>query len=162
MCFVRKWNVGFLGRWIALWLSQWRTYLSWTWPNSCKIFLPLCQLQMRQCTLLHLLIKQHIFVTWIAKIQLPLTKVVKYPDVGFLESTSPAMSASAYPTNTGSSLPKHKHLLVVPLKYLNIHFTVFQCSSSGLDKNRLTTPTAWAIFGLVQIMVYIRLPTTKE
>ena len=34
--------------------------------------LPLCQLQMRQCTLLQLLIKQHIFVTWIAKIQLPL------------------------------------------------------------------------------------------
>ncbi|KAE9598096.1 hypothetical protein Lalb_Chr15g0076901 [Lupinus albus] len=72
------------------------------------------------------------------------------------------MSALVYPTNIGSSLPKHKHLLVVPLRYLNIHFTAFQCSLPGLDKNRLTTPTAWAISGLVQIMAYIRLHTTEE
>ncbi|CAL0308374.1 unnamed protein product [Lupinus luteus] len=72
------------------------------------------------------------------------------------------MLASVYPINIGSSLPKHKHLLGVPLRYLNIHFITFQCSLSGLDKNRLTNPTAWAISGLVQIMAYIRLPTTKE
>ncbi|CAL0327707.1 unnamed protein product [Lupinus luteus] len=72
------------------------------------------------------------------------------------------MSAFMYPINIGSSLPKHKHLLVVPLRYLNIHFSAFQCSIPGLDKNRLTTPTAWAISGPVQIMAYIRLPTTQK
>ncbi|CAL0310902.1 unnamed protein product [Lupinus luteus] len=72
------------------------------------------------------------------------------------------MLASVYPINIGSSLPKHKYILVVPLRYLNIHFTAFQCSLPGLDKNQLTTPTAWAISGLVQIMTYIRIPTTKE
>jgi len=87
----------------------------------------------------------------------PPAKVVRCPYVNFLESTSSAMSASVYLTNIGSSLPKHKHLLVLSLKYLNIHFIAFQCSSQGLDKNRLTTPIVWAISRLVQIMAYIRL-----
>jgi len=92
----------------------------------------------------------------------PLAKVVRYPGVEFLESTSQAMSASVYPMNIGFSLPKPKHLLVVPLKYLNIHYTAFQYSSLGLDKNQLTTPSTLAISRLLQITTYIRLPTTEE
>ncbi|CAL0323475.1 unnamed protein product [Lupinus luteus] len=72
------------------------------------------------------------------------------------------MSAFVYPINIGSSLPQHKHLLVVPLVYLNIHLTAFQCPLPGLDKNLLTTPTAWVISDLIQIMTYIRLPTIEE
>lgn len=41
-------------------------------------------------------------------------------DTDFLESTSPAISASVYPSNTGLPLPKHKHTLEVPLRYLRI------------------------------------------
>ncbi|XP_065022132.1 patatin-like protein 3 [Musa acuminata AAA Group] len=72
----------------------------------------------------------------------PPANVIKNPEVDFLESVSPAMSASVYPSNTGSSLPKHKHNLEVPLRYLNIHFTAAQCSFPGFERNRLTTPTA--------------------
>src|SRR4051812_21516724 len=72
----------------------------------------------------------------------PPAKVIKYPKVDFLESTSPAISASTYPMINLFSFPNHKHCLAVPLRYLNIHFTLFQCSFPRFDRNILTTPTA--------------------
>jgi hypothetical protein len=53
----------------------------------------------------------------------PLANFINYPDVDFLESTSPAISASVYPSNTGLLLPKHKLKLEVPSRYLSIHFS---------------------------------------
>ena len=45
--------------------------------------------------------------------------------------------------------------------YLRILLVSFKCSLPGSAINRLTNPTTCAIFGLVQIMAYIRLPTTN-
>ena len=86
----------------------------------------------------------------------------KYPDRDFLESTSLAIYASVYTSNTGFSPPKHKYALEVPLRYLRIYFTVIQCSLLGLERNRLTTLIACAISGFVQTMVKYKCATQEE
>ncbi|KAE8685516.1 F-box/kelch-repeat protein SKIP30-like isoform X2 [Hibiscus syriacus] len=48
---------------------------------------------------------------------------------------------------------------LVILMYLKILFTIFQCSLPGFAMCRLTTPTAWAMSGLVHIIENIKLPT---
>lgn len=92
----------------------------------------------------------------------PIAKVIKYPNVDLLLSMSLAISASIIPSKTIWDPPKHKHMLNLPFKYLKIHFTVSHYSFSRLDKNLLTTPTTWAIFGLVYTITHIKLPTAKE
>jgi len=77
----------------------------------------------------------------------------------FLPSKSPPKSASENPCKVRLLLLKDKYIFEVPFKYLNIHFTPSQCSFPGLDRNLLTTPTACAISGLVQIIAYIKLPS---
>ncbi|KAM1098513.1 hypothetical protein ACFX19_016015 [Malus domestica] len=68
----------------------------------------------------------------------PPAKVNKYPDVDL----SPPKSTSVNPSKIGLELPKHKHILEVPFKYLRIHLTTSQWFFPGLEKNLLTTPTA--------------------
>ena len=77
-------------------------------------------------------------------------------------SLSPAIFASTYPCRIMSEPPKHHACEVVPLKYLRIHCTAFQCSLLGLFIYLLTTPTSCIILGLVHAMAYIKLPTTNE
>ena len=89
----------------------------------------------------------------------PPANVIMYPEVDFLVSTSPAISASVYPHNRGLSSLKRKQILEVPLRYLRIHLTACQCSLPRLERNLVTTPTAWAISGLVHTIVYIKLLT---
>lgn len=62
------------------------------------------------------------------------TKVNNYPDVDFLELILPVISIFVKPSNTGSPLPKHKHMSEEPLRYLTIHLTASQCSFLGLKK----------------------------
>jgi hypothetical protein len=79
-----------------------------------------------------------------------------------LLSLSPAIYESTYPYRKVSKPPKHNACVVVPLKYLRIHFTTSQCSLPRLFIYLLTTPTACAISGLVQTIAYIKLPTGDE
>ena len=51
--------------------------------------------------------------------------------------------------------PKHNDCVVIPLKYMRIHFTAIQFSLPGLFIYLLTTPTACAIFGLVHTIACI-------
>ncbi|KAJ0939367.1 hypothetical protein HanRHA438_Chr02g0060331 [Helianthus annuus] len=46
-----------------------------------------------------------------------------------------------------------------PRRYLRIHLTASQCFLPGFDRNRLSTPIAWAISGLIHTIAYIKLPT---
>jgi hypothetical protein len=72
ICLVQEWKLGFLARWIALWLSQNRLYFSYFMPNSCKKFRVLpCRHQPLLCT-------QHLWLTM---------KHI-YPEVNFLEFAS--------------------------------------------------------------------------
>ena len=70
------------------------------------------------------------------------------------------MSESVNPSSTAFPTPNLWHTLEVPFKYLSIHLTTAQCSRLGLLIYRLTAPTSNAMFGLVQTITYIRLPTT--
>ena len=152
MCFDRECKVGCLLRWIAFWLSQYNIKFSWIRPSSCKNFfihnnslLP----SVRVIYLASVVDNATHFYNLDCHETAPPANFIKYPDVDFLESTSPVISALVYPSNIGLLLPKHKLKLEVPLRYLSIHFTADQCSLPGLERNRLTTPTAWAISGLV-------------
>lgn len=90
----------------------------------------------------------------------PSKKVIKNPNIDFIESTSPTISISVYPFNITLSVSKHKHTLKVPLRYLIIHFTTAQCSFLGSIREKLTRiPAAYAISSLVHIMKNIKLPT---
>jgi hypothetical protein len=88
--------------------------------------------------------------------------VKTYPVVLLLLCLSPTIFESTYPYRKLSEPPKHHALVVVPLKYLRIHFTVSQCSLPGLFIYLLTTPTPCAIYGLVQTIAYIKLPIVDE
>jgi hypothetical protein len=66
---------------------------------------------------------QYIFAILIV-IKPPLAKVVKYPDVDFIESTSPIIYTYLYQSNTSLPFLKHKLKLKVSLRYMSIHFTV--------------------------------------
>ena len=83
------------------------------------------------------------------------------PDVDFRSSISDMKSESVYPQTWSSPLPKTNIISLVLLKYLRIHFTEVQCSSSGFDWYLLVTLTAWAISGRVHSMAYMRLPIAE-
>jgi hypothetical protein len=87
------------------------------------------------------------------------TKVIKYLNVKFLELISTTIFVFVYQFIICLSSSKHKLKLEVHLRYLRIHFTIDHCSSPRFERNYLTTPTTRAIFGLVQTMIYIKLPT---
>ena len=67
----------------------------------------------------------------------PPAKVITYPDVDRLESTSPNISESVKPSSIGFPEPYLRHTLKVPFRYLNIHFTTAQCSFPRLLLSRL-------------------------
>lgn len=50
--------------------------------------------------------------------------------------------------------------LKVPVKYMETHFIVAQCSCLGLDMNQVKALIAWTMFGLVQTIAYIKLSST--
>ena len=56
----------------------------------------------------------------------PHAKIIKYHDVDFLESLSPDMSTSVYPSNIVWLSPNSRQTLEVPLKYRRIHFIASQ------------------------------------
>ena len=59
------------------------------------------------------------------------TTMKTYLMVLVLLSLSPAITVSRYPCRTMSEPTKHKAWEVVPLKYLRIHCTAFQCYFHG-------------------------------
>lgn len=74
----------------------------------------------------------------------------RYPKVLLLLSKSLARSASQKPFSTTCPFLKHKPIYVIFFRYMNIHLTVFQCSMPRSNINLLTTPTIWAMCGLVE------------
>ena len=56
--------------------------------------------------------------------------------------------------------PKHNATFEVPLMYLRIILTIFQCPLPNFAMNQLTTPIVCAMSGLVQIITKIKLSTT--
>lgn len=54
---------------------------------------------------------------------------------------------------------KHNSTFKVPLMYLRILLTIFQCSLIGFAMNRLAVPTAGAMSSLAQITTNIKLAT---
>ena len=165
MCFVREWYMEFLLRSIALWLSQCTLYSSCCRPNFWRsrfnhnISFPASEAAMYSASVVD---KATHFCNLDCHETAYPTKVNRNPDVDFLPSRSPAISASIKPSKIGSAPPKHKHIFKVPFKYWRIHLTASQCSFLGLARNLLTTPTAWAIFGRVHTIAYIKLPTVEE
>lgn len=65
-----------------------------------------------------------------------------------LLSLSPTISESTCPYRIVFDPPKHNDCVIVPLKYTRMHFT--------------TTPTSFAIDGLVHAITYIKLPIADE
>ena len=88
--------------------------------------------------------------------------VKTYIMVLLLLSLSPVIFESTYPCRTMFEPLKHKACIVVPPKYLRIHFTAIQCYLPRFFIYPLTTPTTCTIFGLVHTIAYIKFPTTKE
>ena len=52
-------------------------------------------------------------------------KIIKYPDMSFLKSTSPSIHAFVYLSRIDLSFSKHRLKLEVHLRYLNIHLIFF-------------------------------------
>lgn len=52
---------------------------------------------------------------------------------------------------------KHNAAFEVPLMYLRILLTIFQCSLPEFVRNQLTYPSACAMYGHVQIIANIKL-----
>ena len=67
-----------------------------------------------------------------------------YPIIDLLLSKSPAKSKSTNPTIPSLVLPKCNQTLVMPLKYLKIHWTALQYSLPGFAIYLLTTLTTCA------------------
>ena len=136
---------------MTLWLSQYAIKLSYfTLNSSRKFFIHKVSLQPSVIPIYSASVVDKTTHYWSLDCHetAPPAKVNKYLDMNFLELTSLAISTSVYTCNTCLSLPKHKHVLEVPLRYLRIHFTIVQCSLPGLERNWLTTPTGWVISGL--------------
>ena len=150
---------------MALWLLLYNLILSCLLPNSsmnlCNQIISL--LAFVAATYSALAVER---ATTYCNIEIQLIVVpptVKtYPVVLLLLSISPAISESTYPCRTRFEPPKHNDLVVVPLKYLRIHLTAFQCYLPRLFIYLLTTPTACAIYGLVLTIAYINLSIADE
>ena len=105
--------------------------------------------------------------TYVFLIQLiaPTNMLNTYPLVDLLRSRSLSQSTSTNPcistTLSNPGLPWYHNLyLAVPHKYLKTLFTTLQCSFPGFDIYLLKNTTPCAIFGLLQTIAYIKLPTT--
>ena len=70
------------------------------------------------------------------------------------------MSESVKPSSIGFPNPYLRQTFEVPFKYLSIHFIATQCSRPGLLIYQLTALIANAMSDLVQIIAYIKVPTT--
>ena len=71
---------------------------------------------------------------------------------------SPTKSESIQPLMMNTDYPKHNATFEVLLMYLSIFLTIFQCFLPRFSMNRLIAPTAYAMFGLAQIIANIKLP----
>ena len=112
-----------------------KLYISCTNPNSCRnLFNHNISLHASMAP---------IYPSSIVDNATPPTKIIRYPDVDFLESMSPTMSASIYPSNTVWLSPNFRQTLEVPLKYRKIHFTTFKLYFPRCKGERLTTPTTY-------------------
>lgn len=98
-----------------------------------------------------------IFYNLKAQLTIVSPKVYTYLVVLFMLSTSLPKSESTKPFNFTPVPLKQCVLFVVPLKYLMIHFTIYQRCLPGLLMYLLTTPTTCVMSDLVQTIAYIRL-----
>jgi len=97
MCFKREWNIAFLLKSIVLWLSQWTTHLSCVKPNSWRnhFIQSICLFASFAAIYSASVVdKATHFYDFDCHDTAPPTKVNKYPEVDFLPSRSPAISAS--------------------------------------------------------------------
>ena len=72
----------------------------------------------------------------------PFANVNKYLEIDFLLSRFLAISESVYPSRNGFDPPKLRHTFDVPIRYLKIHFTTYQCILPRFARNLLMAPTA--------------------
>lgn len=82
------------------------------------------------------------------------------PDVIFLKSVSNFNSEFVQPKGIRSPPGYTSMKFLIPRTYLRLHFIIFYCSNPRLDWDQLTTPIAKKMFGMVDNIACLKLPTT--
>ena len=86
-----------------------------------------------------------------------------YPEVNLQQLHDPAQSLSAQPASIGSLIGSlaERLILIVPFRYLRIHFAAARCSPEGFAMNHAQHPTAKAMSGLLPCAIHSSDPTSN-